>query len=493
MPESIGLVILSATGALEAGSGIAGLGTLAATTFAGVSLASAVGATALVAASIGLNAALNSSPSMPKPEDGAQPLKQAIPPRIRGYWDNRLAGYYMLFEAGGTGSQDVMAFHHGQIESILRVYLHDDHVDVSPAPGHGVQSNVVGFGTAYDTNAISLQFLYGLPSQPASVLLTTDPVINATWTTAFHGNGIAYVAMSCNGRSTPEAFTVTYPRGLPLLSVVARCSPVWDPRIPGQLRNDPTTWLAVANPVVQWIDYVTRADGGLGHDYDTVIAPNIEALKVQADRCDQLVSGEARYHSAGWYTFENNPEDILGKLLASCDGYQIESGDGTLSFTVGYYTEPVDPPLTDRQMFGFTVRYGVGDESLINQVIPTYTDPAQNYVSTQADAVRDEASIAIVGVKNQPLDLSWVQWPAQVDRLANRALLRLNPAVSGTLVCKLIAFRYLGKRWVKVQNPFVVGLEDAVIEIQSYSIDLLAGQITLQYITVDPAALLALQ
>jgi hypothetical protein len=92
-----------------------------------------IGTTAILATTIGLNYALN-KPGIPKPEDGSQALKAAIPPRIRGYGTNRLAGFYMLFEAAGPApatSYDVIALHSGRITKIDRFILSDDPVNLS--------------------------------------------------------------------------------------------------------------------------------------------------------------------------------------------------------------------------------------------------------------------------------------------------------------------------------------------------------------------------
>jgi hypothetical protein len=170
-----------------------------------------------------------------------------------------------------------------------------------------------------------------------------------------------------------------------------------------------------------------------------------------------------------------------------------DAGDGTLSLTVGVYRAPSDPALTDKHILGFSVNYGVGDEQLINQLDVSFTDPAQAYASSQTDPVKDSASIALTGViRSQPLDLSWVQYKPQATRLGQRALLRLNPQNSGTLVTTLYGMRYLGKRWVKVQYPFIAGLEDCVVEIQSSEVDLLAGTVSFTWNLVDTAAIAAL-
>lgn len=501
MAETVGLLILSAAGATEA-AGIAGLGTIATTTIAGTSLATVVGTAAITAAAIGLNYALSSAPEIPKPEDGSQAFRQAIPPRIRGYWVNRLAGNYVLFEASESGgppavSYDVIAFHSGKIDSIITMYLSDDEVTISggvSSPifnGSGeILGNVDdGAGGIYGSGKVSLQFRQGLNSQNPFTF-ASDPAINGIWTSAHVGNGIASAAIACSGASDPTEHTRIFPRGRPELSVAAKCAPIWDPRDNSQSRLVESTWKPTPNPVLQLIDYLTGSDnGGPGLDYATVIEPVLEQWKTEATLCDNAVSGGQRYQSAGWYQFDNKPEDVIGKILSTCDGWLSENGDGTLSIVVGYYREPEEPALTAEHIVGFSVNHGTPDEERVNQLDITITDPSQKYVSTQLSPVRNEDSISTFGLRSQTLDLTWVQWSSQAIRLANRALLRLNPAMSGTFITTLYGFRYFGKRWVKVQFPYVAGLTDCVVEIQSVKTDLLNGRITFEWKLVDTVAL----
>jgi len=485
MPETIGLLILSATSATAAGTGIAGLGTLAGTTIAGVSVATVVGSAAIIGVSIGLQYALN-NPEVPKPEGGAIPLKQSIPVRRRGYWINRMSGHYMLYIAAGANSQDMVAFHSGRIEEVLQVYLHDQPVTVSPDPTHGAVTSVATVG-ADQFDGMYIQVFYGLDSQNSCSLL--DPTsTSGEWTTAHAGRGIACLAQFCQAAPDPETYSRRFRQGLPLPSVVAKLAPVWDPRDPAQSRFDRSTWRASPNPVLQLIDYLTEPDGGMGEDLDDILPPAALALWMEeADLC------EGRYDSAGWYQFDNSPESVIGKILSTCDGWLCESSDGTLSLTVGVYREPTDVPLSGANILGYSVARGIADEEVVNQLDVTITSPAAGYVSEQIASVRDEDSISLLGqVRAKQLDLSWVQDEFQADLLAQRAMLRLN-ARSGTLVTDLYGLNYLGKRWIPVDFPTVRGLENAVVEIQDRAeVDLLNGRITFKWKLIDRAALIEL-
>jgi hypothetical protein len=492
VPEAVGLLIL---GSIES-AGVSGAAAFGTATVLGISGATAVGGAALLGATIGLQYALN-NPTPPAPETGAQPLKQAIPPRIRGYWINRLAGYYVLFLAAGGNSQDMLAFHSGRIEEVLQLYLHNNAVSVSPVPTDGTIVTVAALGTGAYTGPVNAQFFYGTDGQDAGSGLLNSTSTGGTWTTGFHGHGIACMALFCTASATPTAFTKSYPQGLPLPSVVAKCAPIWDPRDGTQSLANPTTWKASPNPVLQLIDYLTRTDGGMGEDINEILpAAVLSQWMVEASLCDVVVdAAPSRYQCAFWYQFDNSPENVIAKMLAACDGWLAEAGDGTLTLTVGVYRAPTDPPITADQIIGWSVQYGVADESIVNQLDISFTDTTLAYVSNQIPYVRDEASISLTGiVRSKPLDLTSVQNVTQAGRLGRRALLSANPTMSGTLVTTLYGLRYLGKRWVKVQFPIIEGLADCVVEIQDKAqVDLLAGQITFNWNLIDPTALTALQ
>ena len=494
MPETVGALILTAAGAAEI-TGIAGLGTLAGTTVAGVSLASIVGVSVIVGTSIGLSYALK--PDLPKPEDGSQAVRQAIPSRIRGYGTCRLAGAYMLFEAGGSAparSYDVIAFHSGRIGSIISIYLSDDSVVLNADINTGSVCTVIATGAPDGRylGAMTIEARLGDASQIALASLTGDPSINSTWTSNHKGNGIAQLGVVAAGLPDPSAHTETYPKGRPEASVVANCSPCWDPRM-GHDRNNPNTWASTTNPVIQLIDYLTRLDGGMGLDYKSLIEPVLDEWMDQASICDQVVGDTVRYSSSGWFAFDNKPEDIINKILSTCDGWLTNDVDGTLKIKVGQYGLPTDPPITQEYIYGFNIDCGLPDEELINQLEVTYTDQTEKFVSSQISPVRDEESISATGiVRSKPLDLSWVQNPVTAERLARRALLRLNPRKTGSLATTLYGMRWLGKRWVRLRLPGISGLEDCVVEIQDAETDLMGGTVTFKWNLVDTEALLAL-
>ncbi|MGB3044532.1 MAG: phage tail protein [Xanthobacteraceae bacterium] len=476
MAETIGAIIIAAVEAATA--------TAIPATILGVSTASIVGSAAIIGAAIGLQYALR--PSLPKPEDGSQPIKQAVPPRIMGYGRNRLAGYYMLFEEYGGTSYDVMAFHSGRIGGVVDYYLHDDRVSLKdPALTGGFGSYVLGGDDGrYGNSHVTIQQRLGEDLQNPAFFVDAEG-ISSVWTTAHKGSGIAWAALVCKGAGESD-YGKYYPRGLPVLSVIADCAVVWDPRDGTQSRNDPSTWKVSQNPIIQLMDYLTRADGGLGLDYATIIEPVLNDWMVEAYLCDEAVlkadgTTEFRYRSSIWFQFDNKPEDIINGILSTCDGWLSENGDGTFSVVVGVYREPT-VTLTEKHILAFGVSYGQPDEQTVNQLDITFTDPAQGYITVQTETWRDEDAISLNGVvRSQPLNLSWVQSNSQARRLAGRAMQRLNPAASGTFTTTLYGLAALGKRWIKLKYPFVSGLQDCVVEIQAAELDLMAGRVNFTF------------
>lgn len=485
MPETIGALII-ASAASAGATGVAGF-SLASTTIFGVGIAPIVGSAAIIGASIGLQYALK--PDVPKPEAGSQPLKQGIPPRLMGYGRNRLAGYFMLFEAFGSYSVDVYALHHGRVGAIQYFYFHDDEVTTDPSTGA-----ILGWGVRYQTATIGYR-LGNITEVPYSGFIG---ISGGLWTAEHRGDGIASMAITCSSTGDPKDFTRRYPRGpvSSAASAVVDCAPIFNPWDPAQSRVNPATWQVSYSPVLQLIDYLTREDGGLGLDYD-VLFPPVRLLQWYEEfaLCGALVpradgSFEPRYTSNGWFTFDTKPEDVINQILSTCDGWLCEAGDGTFALKVGVYREPTVTIEAKHFLPGFSLSYGQPDESLVNQLDVSFTDPAQKYVEVQPEPYRDEESISEAGiVRAQQLSLKWCQSQGQAMRLADRAMQRLNPEMTGTFTTDLIGLCAVGERWVRVRYPYVSGLQDAVVEIQGSEIDLLGGKVTFQFNRIDVSAI----
>lgn len=470
MPETIGLLILSAIGVAD----FVIIGT--------VTLSAVIGAVAIAAVAIGLQMLL--AKGMPKQDDGSQALRQTIPARIGAYGRVRLGGRYMLYEEHNGVSLDILALVGGKITGFEKYFLNDD--EVTLAVDGVVQAGTDG---RYGKGLLQIRTRLGEATETAYPEVV-DVLAGDVWTNDHRGDGIASAMLRCTSTDAEE-FQEIYPHGLPQPSFVIAGYAVWDPRDAGQSRADPSTWVFSTNPVLQLLDYLTHPDHGMALDYDTLIAPVIDEWAAEADLCDALVArvsgSHKRYESNGWFTFDTKPEDVIGSLLSTCDGWMAERGDGTLAIKVGVYRGPNAPTIKAKHVLAFTASYGVPDEERVNELTLSFISPDHDYKDTPLTPWRDEDDISESGrVRSQALSMGWVQSYPQVRRLAKRAMARLKPTLRGSIVTTLYGLVHLGERWVRVQYPTVSGLEDAVVEIQKADIDLMAGRITFEWVKIDP-------
>lgn len=489
MAEAVGILLLEAVGVVGAESTIL---------IPGLSLAGAVGGAALIGGSIAASYLLQSTPEVPKPTDGTQVLKQGMPPRIFGYGRARLAGAYMLYETGTDGySYDVMALHWGRIHGFVCFYLHDDLVNFSNGVlGGGVVSIQTSTGndgryssTNYNGSAQDCYLDVRKGAATETHYTTVVAGLPEMWTTSHRGDGIASALLRCG----PTAFDNVmhlWPRGLPKLSVVADLSPVYDPRSPANSRLPSTTWSISYNPVLQLIDYLT-GDRGPQLDWDECIAPVLDELMAEANYCDELVTladghSEPRYQSHGWAYATTDPADVIATILATCDGWFAERGDGTISIKVGRYRTPT-VTFTDAHILGYSIDKGVPDEEVVNEQRFTYTPPQNHYREAQGDPWQDSASISEIGrVRSRTMALTWVHSHTQARRLAKRAMSRHQATIRGTLQTTLYGLAGLGERWIAVQSDTLSDLANAVIEITRARIDLANAVVSFDFVLVNP-------
>lgn len=482
MAEAIGALLIEAlfTSAATWGT-VAVVSTTAATIVGTVVLAGAS-----LAASYLLQSALTPSGTafkVPTPSDGTQTLRQPISPRFMGYGRARIAGAYMLYEESGGSSYDVIALHEGRIGGFILYYLADDLVTID---GSGVVTAVTGGDDGRYTSFVTIKTRLGAATETAYSEIATP--LSTIWTTNHRGDGVASAAMICAPISSQNYFS-KYPRGLPKLSVVCDLAPLFDPRDGAQSRLDPSTWLVSRNPVLQIINYLTDVRG-LGLAWDDIIQPVLDELMAEADLCDELVAKvggtEERYQSSGWFYLTNDPVEILGSILAACDGWMAERGDGTLALTVGRYRAP-SVIISDDHIIGFTIDHGVADEEIINEIKFSYNAPDNDYKEAPGAPWRDDASIAEVGrIRSHSMTLTWVQSHPQARRIAKRAMLRHQASLRGTLTVSLFGLMALGKRWVRVQSGLVSDLADAVIEIARARIDIANARVTFDWSLINP-------
>jgi hypothetical protein len=424
---------------------------------------------AVLATAFGLVGVLAGA-ALPKQPGGRQNTKQEIPPRRRGYGTVRLGGSYMLYETKDGDFFSVMALFDGQLDGVEAIYLSDRVVTLA---GDAVQELDKG---AYSNDAVHIQLNLGLPTETAFAQITSRAP--EVWTEDHRGDGIASLSMVCYGQSQKNQQTV-YPDGLPQASVVVRTQRVLDPRT-GQVAF-------TKNPALALADYLVRE---VGLDYASYIAPELPALIVAADVCDEevTVNGgfvEPRYACGGFFEADTDPAQVMGAIGATFDGWMAQTGSGAIRIVAGRFYEPT-VTIPAAHIRAYSVRRFVADEEAVNEVVSTYTSPEHAYSEVQTAPLRNDEDILARGLlRSQRVDRGWVQSPTQCRRLDVRIAARQNGLARGSVQTSLFGLQALGERYITIEIPDLPSLVSFSAEVQKIAIDLVKCSCTIDWIAVD--------
>ncbi|MXN45930.1 hypothetical protein GR138_12070 [Shinella kummerowiae] len=450
---------------------------IAGTSISAVSIASAIATTAL---SIGLQYLL--APKPPKPDDGKQPMTQAIPYRHWVVGRRRVSGAYMLWDSKGKYLYAVQAIAGHKISSINRYWLHDDEVTLD------VDSNVEALADGrYKSNMVQVYSRLGLPTETAYAPLVEALAADDVWTENHRGDGQASIALVAK---TPVAkyYTERFPYGAPRLSVEVDGAFVWDYRIDEDPSN-PAAWVFSRNAALIMAWHQCFNEFGHKRDYAKAILPVIDMWKAEADVCDEDVplSGggtEKRYLCDGFATAENDPKVGTNAILAACDGWICERGDGALLFVVGKFREEYCTTLRDRDITGYQLQHDVLFKDECNRLVPKFTYPATDYTTSDTDFFEDTDAQLLSGrVLAQEADYGWcTQW-RQARRLGIRDWRRFQQKKKGTLDVRLCGINAVYSRWIRMETPLgLPSLHDAIIENRRSVLALTKGGYTMDFI-----------
>lgn len=522
----------------------AGLPTSFAVGTATINIAQVLSAATVLAATVGASVLLQ--PGAPKVEQGTIALKQTVPPRFAGFGEVRLAGAYVLYETVSRVSHDIVALCQGPVGGFKKIYLSDTAIDLND------DGQVQEFGEgAYAGGVVTIQARPGRKIEAAYNVSGLHGSDIDVWSDAHRGDRIA----SLYAVSTPVDagdFQRVYPDGVPKPSA-ALFLPCWDfrdvtqdaddpdtwidydewddatayvagdrvlhggmlipgtfgPQVGGMLYialgsstgvkpgTDATKWVAVwKNPVLQFVTYLMSTDIGMGLARTRLITPNIAALTVEAAKCDEAVAKvggfEARYQSNPWYRLDTNPEEVLGLILAACEGWSGLDGNGGLALRVGVYEAPdAAVTLTEDIILDVELKYSPDDESKIDELTLSYTSPEHDYTAQEVNPWRNEDAILNRGqIRSKAFGPLSVQSFSQLRRLSKAMMLRAN-ALKGTITTNLGGLIAAGERYVPVQFSDIPELADAVVEIRTRRTSFRDRRVTYEFSIIDGAAMYA--
>lgn len=259
---------------------------------------------------------------------------------------------------------------------------------------------------------VKYEFKYGLADQTVPQWMIDET--GGKWTADHRGRGCALGFFRLTYNET------VFANGIPNISAVLLGKKLYDPR------TDATTYSA--NPQLAVIDYL-RSDYGLresmaGIDDDTAMAG--------ANICDEAVAlkaggTEPRYEAHGTYTLDEQPGNIIAKLLTACAGSATYAGGK-------WFVEPAAWRPSNRVITQGELRGAIGVQhnrplrDLFNGVRATYVRPEAEWQETDAPVLLDAAARLADGGEPvyQNLELPFTTSGTMAQRIMRIALNRIR-------------------------------------------------------------------
>jgi hypothetical protein len=437
---------------------------------AGSALAiSAITGALTVGLSIGLSylSSVLFAPKQPKPDDVQTSIKNPTSPRQRHYGRVKTSGPWVFCEAKDGSLHKVIALGTGELDAIEEIWVDDIEVspdgsgDVDEDPFDGKLRILTRRGQATETHYSQL----------------TDEF--PEWDSSHVGHGIASLYAKQRAVKSSKVGDVFPSLAQTLYRVVARGAKVFNPV------TEATAWSDNAAAVIR--DYMTHPDG-MRLPEVMFTTPQATAGWIAAyNRADQnipLKAGgtEKAYRLWTTYTFDERPADVLGRMLACCDGRIIPTPDGGITLDIGTWAEPT-VTIDEDTIVGFSeLSRGRDIMSTANVISATFMSPDNDYQATDADRWVDEDDVADRGeiVSDKAFNASPSH--GQTRRLMKLAAYRANPSWTGTIQCNLKALAAFGHRFVRIQYPYFD--IDEVFEVVDFRFDIGDGNI-LQSVTLQ--------
>lgn len=460
--------------------------TVALTGLVGSAFAGVVANLVVGAALLGISMLLAPRPAVMKTPQAQAVLNQSTAPRIRGYGYALLGGTRAFWESKDGYLYQAVMMHSGEIDYIdhfrigdIQVALNGDG-DVTTDPFvtvEGASSSPIGGGSSGTTkHNVRIIPHMGSATQAADQMLMD--AFPGVWTPEHRLRGIAYFVSRFRS-PRQEDYQRIFPEGYNTpVRALCRLSRVWDPR------DDVTRWSD--NAALCILDYLTHPDG-FKKTRDDI---DINSFALFANVCDEQVplaggGTEKRYRLWGVYSFNDEPEDVLRKMRAACDGELYENAEGKIAIRGGKWEAPT-VTITDRDILEHSMEQGNNRFSAFNELKIMYTSPDHDYQTMEATPWVDVADQDERGPIPSDLDLDFVPSPSQARRLAKIHVAKSNPRWKGRVKTNLMGLNALGERTVALE---IEELEiDEAFYIAGFSIAPDLTGVEIEVMTISQAA-----
>lgn len=395
-------------------------------------------------------------------------LNESIQPRVRGYGRAKLGGVRAFWEKDGSWLHQIIVAHHGQIAGNVSFVCDGDAVTLGPG---GVVSQ-----SPYKTDLV-IQWRDGsADGGDYSEVRTKFPEM---WT-ADHkltGQATYYVKMDNPGA---EKFSKVWPKGAYTeVQMIADLSLVKDPRTGAIGFSD--------NAASVILDYLTHPDGFRIPEAQIDMA----SFSAFADKSDEVVprkdgSTEPRYRIAGYYSLEDAPKDVLGRMLSVCDAQIYITPEGKIGIFGGGWSVP-DVTITSDDVLGIEFADGYDPFTDFNVLKGRFVSPEHGFEEVETAEWRDGASLATQPMRIEELELDLCPSNGQMHRLMKPHRMRSRREIVGTIRTNMVGIK---ARWPKVDGIHTIRLQipewelDGVFEVTSHEIDFANGECLIGFASV---------
>lgn len=362
-------------------------------------------------------------------------INQASAPRRRAYGRVKLGGVRAFFDSRDGFLYQIVVFHSGEIDAVEARYIGDLFVTVDGSE----EVNTPPLG-----GNVLLRSYLGTADQTADATMTA--LWSDVWTADHRLRGLAYSFMRFKSPLS-ELFATIFPEGsnTPLTHVI-RASKVLD------TRTDTVAWSD--NPALILRDYLTHPDGYRRLTADDIDVASFNAFANLCDEAVPLAAGgtEKRYRCSFTYELNDDPKQVVERILATCDGELYTTRQGKQAIRGGKWDVPT-VTIAEDDVLAFDLEEGADALDRFNQLKIVYTDPAQDYQPTEADPYNDLADQAERGVQTQDLTIDACPSPTQARRLAKIVIAKSNPRWKGTIRTNMIGHKLRDERTMALVLP----------------------------------------
>ncbi|MDQ1079689.1 phage tail protein [Pseudoroseomonas cervicalis] len=462
MPAAAVAVVAAVAGYAGAGA-LVSAGVIAAQSI-GFAIAAAVIGTAVsygLTSILGLNSAAKRTVTS---TDRKQLIRSSVEPRQVVYGRARVSGPMVYASSSGADQRYLhlvipLAGH--AVERIGTVWVGDVAINDGDLDGDG---NVVAGGHQF-AGKCRVRKYNGeqLAADPFLVAESTDG-----WSTSHILRGTAYIYLRF------EYSQDAFPNGVSDISAEVLGRKVYDPRT-GVTAYSNNWGLCV-------LDYL-RSDFGLACAPDELdessfaVAASISDEQVQLDA--DATQWQARYTCDGSFKLDEQPIDILDKMLSAGGAPGLIYQQGRYVLHAGAYVPPSDT-LTASDLAGdMEIITKPSRKDIFNSVKGTFIDPGSNWQPTEFPAYYSNELIAEDGEQIwREVEFPFTIDPARCQRLAKQLLRTERDSLTINVPVRYAGIRYSVMQRLAVHMPDM-GWNGKAFVVRAWSMDPVTGVVTL--------------